>query len=123
MRSVLAAELEEHGYAVVEVEDGLKALALLDAGEPVDLVVSDLSMPGMDGIDFIRAAQRLRLGMPAILLTGYSGEGASRAVGGALCGSFSLLRKPVSGVQLADCAAALLTAVGVRAPCAKSRQS
>jgi PAS domain S-box-containing protein len=115
VRGVLAAELEEHGYAVVEVEDGDAALALLDAGEPVDLVVSDLSMPGMDGIAFIRAAQHLRPGMPAILLTGYIGEAASLAVDGALSGSFSLLRKPVSGVQLADRAAALLTAAVARA--------
>jgi DNA-binding response OmpR family regulator len=43
-----------------------------------------------------------------VLLTGYAGDGAALAVGGALSGAFSLLRKPVSGVQLVERIAALL---------------
>ena len=50
----------------------------------------------------IRAAQKLRPNLPAVLLTGYSGDGAALAVGSAISGTFSLLSKPVSGTQLAD---------------------
>jgi CheY-like chemotaxis protein len=59
-------------------------------------------MPDMDGLMVIRAAQTLRLNLPAVLLTGYAGDGATLAVGGAISGTFSLLRKPISGAQLVD---------------------
>ena len=77
-------------------------MALLDSGEPIDLIVSDLSMPGLDGIATIAEAQRRRPGLPAILLTGFASNAAELAVGGAVSGSFSLLRKPVTLTQLAD---------------------
>jgi CheY-like chemotaxis protein len=45
---------------------------MLDTGEPIDLIVSDLSMPGMDGIALVREANRRRPRLPAILLTGFA---------------------------------------------------
>jgi CheY-like chemotaxis protein len=45
-----------------------------------------------------------------VLLTGYAGDGASLAISGAVSGTFSLLRKPVSAPQLLDRVAALLAA-------------
>ena len=61
---------------------GAEALALLAAGEAVDILVTDLSMPGMDGLAVIRAVQERRAGLPAVLLTGYAGDGAALALGG-----------------------------------------
>ena len=110
VREVLAVQLADRGYDVIQATGAGKALDLLDAGEPVDLLVSDLAMPGMDGIALIRAAQTRRARLPAILLTGYAGEAASLAIGGAVNGSFSLLRKPITGAQLADRVATLLEA-------------
>ena len=52
--------------------------------------------------------QRRQPGLPAILITSYAGEAASLAIGNALDGTFTLLRKPVSGIDLADRAATLL---------------
>ena len=74
----------------------------------MDIIVSDLTMPVMDGLELIRAAQERRPNLPAVLLTGYAGDGAALAVGGAISGTFSLLRKPVSGTQLVDRISALL---------------
>jgi len=102
VREVIAEHLESAGYGVIAAASGTEALALLAAGEAVDALVTDLSMPGMDGLAVIRAAHERRPGLPAILLTGYAGDGASLAVGGAISGTFSLLRKPVDGEQLAD---------------------
>ena len=73
----------------------------LMAGAEVAMLVSDLSMPGMDGVALIRAAQRMRPGLPAILLTGYAGGVALGAAEG-LDGPVSLMGKPVSAAQLAD---------------------
>ena len=86
---MIAEQLIDRGYDVIEAEGGRRALALLDAGCSVDLIISDLSMPGMDGVSLIRAAQIRKPRLPAILLTGYAGETAALAVGRELNGSFS----------------------------------
>jgi CheY-like chemotaxis protein len=113
VREVIAEQLIDRGYEVIEAEGGRRALALLDAGCLVDLIITDLSMPGMDGVSLIRAAQLRKPRLPAILLTGYAGETAALAVGRELNGSFTLLRKPVTGDHLADRVATLLEAAAM----------
>ncbi|HEY8612277.1 MAG TPA: response regulator [Roseomonas sp.] len=108
VREIVAEQLEAAGYAVSIAASAAAALDLLDQGKPVDLLVSDLSMPGMDGLMLIREAQRRRPGLPAILLTGFVTNAAEIAIGGALSGGFSLLNKPVDGRRLADRVAVLL---------------
>ena len=108
VRKVLADELTDQQHAIIQADSGVAALALLDAGEPVDMIVSDFSMPGMDGVSLIQAARQRRPGLPALLLTGFAGEAATLAIKAAGCGPISLLRKPVSAEQLADRIAALL---------------
>ena len=110
VREVLAAELEDAGFDVAQAVDGVAALALLDTDHGFDLLISDLSMPGLDGVGLIREAQRRQPGLPAILLTGFAGDAATLAVGGAIAGRFLLVRKPVAGAVLADHAAGLLNA-------------
>jgi signal transduction histidine kinase len=113
VRDTLAAGLEQAGYAVIVLESGSEALALLRSAEAVDVLVSDLSMPGMNGLKVIQEAQRIRPGLPAVLLTGYTGHGAQLAVGRALERSFALVRKPVLAGQLSDRIEALLAVAPV----------
>jgi PAS domain S-box-containing protein len=113
VRVTLATALEEAGYAVIVSDSGSEALALMATAGAVDVLVSDLSMPGMDGLTVIREAQRVRPGLPAVLLTGYAGHGAQLAVGSALGTSFTLVRKPVAARQLCDCIEALLAVAPV----------
>jgi PAS domain S-box-containing protein len=108
VRDVLKLSLEDAGYAVHAADGGATALAWVERGERVDIIVTDLTMPAMDGLTVIRSVQAWRPTLPAILLTGYAGDGAALAVGGAISGTFSLLRKPVSGTQLVDRINALL---------------
>jgi CheY-like chemotaxis protein len=110
VREVLAAELEDAGFDVAQAVDGVAALALLDEEHGFDLLISDLSMPGLDGVGLIREAQRRHPRLPAILLTGFAGDAATLAIGGAIAGRFLLVRKPVAGAVLADHAAGLLAA-------------
>jgi PAS domain S-box-containing protein len=110
LREVLALQLEDAGFAVLSAASGTEALALLATGERIDALITDLSMPGMDGLAVIRSVQERHPHLPAILLTGYAGDGATLAVGGAVSGAFSLLRKPVSGIALIDRLRALLAA-------------
>lgn len=108
VRNVLAAELTDIGYEVALAEDGDAALHLLATGAPVDLLISDLRMPGMDGISLIKEAQKRQPGLRAILLTGYAGSSAAFAHDAVAGSSVTVVRKPVTGPQLADHVAMLL---------------
>ncbi len=108
VRDVLAAQLQESGFRVSDVADGAAALGLL-AAEEIDVLVSDLAMPGMDGLALIREARRHCPGLPAVLLTGHAGDPATLVASGSLPeGRFTLLRKPVPAEHLADGIAVLL---------------
>ena len=102
VRATLVEQLQELGFRVLAAADGAAALTLLMGGAEVAMLVSDLTMPGMDGVALIRAAQRMRPGLPAILLTGYAGGGAALDAAEGLDGPVSLVGKPVSASQLAD---------------------
>ena len=110
VREMLAGMMEERGYRVAQAGDGQEALAQLEGGAAVDLLISDFAMPGMDGLTLIREARRRRPELSALLLTGFADESVRLAVEDAKAGSTALLRKPVSGIALAECAAALLHA-------------
>lgn len=58
MRGLISMTLRGKGYEVTEAEDGRDALGKLN-GKKVDLIVSDLNMPNMDGIELIRAVKSL----------------------------------------------------------------
>jgi PAS domain S-box-containing protein len=108
LRDLLAQNLEDRGYEVLAAAGGEEALALLTGGKTVDVLVTDLSMPGMNGIALIRAAQTLRAELPAVLLTGYVGDEAALATGGAISGPYSLAHKPIGTNDLVDRIEALL---------------
>jgi CheY-like chemotaxis protein len=108
VRAVLAGQLDEAGYQVAEASDGLAALASLDAGGTVDVLVTDLSMPGMNGLVLIEEARRRRPGLPVMVLTGYADQATGLDVAALGGRATVLLRKPVSGDDLARAVAALL---------------
>ena len=100
---VVGEALAEAGFDVLSAELGSEALALLDREAP-DVLVCDLSMPGMDGLDLFREARRLRPQLPAILLTGYVTNATEMATNE----EFSLMRKPVDTQALAERIGALV---------------
>ena len=105
VRDSLVQQLEAIGYVVSSAQDGPQALAMLDAGLNLDVLLCDLSMPGMGGLAVIREAQQRHAGLPAILLTGYVGDSAALPTEGA---SFALLQKPATIAELSDVIAILL---------------
>jgi len=94
------------GYEVLEAHDGPSALALLREAE-VDVVVLDILMPGMDGIETLRAIRRGRATLPVIMLSGHGT--AQCAAEGEELGAAEYLLKPV---ELATLMAAIDKAVG-----------
>jgi PAS domain S-box-containing protein len=110
VRDTLAEHLLSSGCGVVAARSGSEALALLESGEQVDVLVTDLSMPEIDGVAVIQAVRQILPGLPVVLLTGYAGDGTALAMSGPLSGAFSLLRKPVRPEQLLDRINVLLAA-------------
>ncbi len=64
--------LQDLGHRVIEANSGAEALRLLESGEPVDLVITDFSMPKMTGVELAEAVRALRPDLPILLATGYA---------------------------------------------------
>ena len=62
VRSVAERALTRHGYKVITADNGEDALEFLGRGEPIDLLISDVVMPGMDGPTMVREARKSRPG-------------------------------------------------------------
>lgn len=72
MRRFLAMALERAGHDIISVEDGLAALAALEKDRDYDLLLSDIVMPGMDGIELSQLAQKKRPGLKVMFITGFA---------------------------------------------------
>ncbi|MGI4942751.1 MAG: ATP-binding protein, partial [Janthinobacterium lividum] len=107
VRDILADTLASHGCRVSGYADATSALARI-ADDVPDLLISDLSMPGTDGMTLIRQARLLRPGLAAILLTGHSGPELEEAVANMAGGRVILVQKPVKVAALAAQIGALL---------------
>src|SRR5271166_5091781 len=70
----LAANLELDGLDVTTAESGQRALELFES-EPFDLVLSDIRMPGMNGVDLFRRIRAQRPECPVVLMTAFALEG------------------------------------------------
>ena len=108
VRDTLMEQLEELGHKVLAASGGTDALSILRAREAVDLMITDLSMPGMDGLMLIREAHGLRPSMPTILLTGYAGDAAALERSGVGRETYTLMRKPTTSATLGARVTALL---------------
>jgi DNA-binding response OmpR family regulator len=101
VRTVVSWQLEADGFAVTEAGDGAAALAEIERDRP-DLMVLDLSLPGVGGLDVlrrVRAAEGTAPPLPVIVLSGRSGD-TDRIIGLDL-GADDYLVKPFSPGELA----------------------
>jgi CheY-like chemotaxis protein len=108
VRDTLARLVQSLGYVVRAASDGAEALARLRE-EPVDVVLSDVAMPGMSGLELGRAVRAAWPEVRVVLCTGFAdalGEDEVRA-----SGAEALLAKPLSRFRLAE---VLRAACGVR---------
>ena len=107
IRRLLATMLESV-YDVEIAANGDTALRLMrEPDAHYDLLISDLNMPGMDGLTLIREAQRIDSTLPAIVITGYSSE--SSAIDALNLGVAGYLTKPFGTTQVLAAAAKALS--------------
>jgi CheY-like chemotaxis protein len=89
LREMTSADLTDLGFVPIVVRDGDEAIEVLERGEPVDLLITDIRMPGSrDGWELATSARALRPGLPVIYISGYSDE-VQQPVAGAV-----FLKKP-----------------------------
>jgi CheY-like chemotaxis protein len=100
VRETLAELLEDVGFCSVQAANAAEALTVLRREQSIDALVTDLTMPGDDGIALIRQAREINGLLPAILLTGYAEQVTSiSTIAG---GNFHVLRKPVESDRLIE---------------------
>ncbi len=111
VRSLLRKVLERLGYEVCEAADGKEALRHVETS-PVDLVISDVYMAGLDGMELLVRLQQLGLRVPVVVMSGggfkASGEVLAMAKG---CGAVATLEKPFTPSQLRETIEPLLKAI------------
>jgi DNA-binding NtrC family response regulator len=87
VRYALTEVLRDRGYCVVSASSGAQALTALHG---VDVVITDLSMPGMDGLELVSQIAKRVPGLPVILLTAHGSEAMVRiASSRGACGCLS----------------------------------
>jgi two-component system chemotaxis response regulator CheY len=101
--------LREHGYDVIEASNGKEALEKL-SGERVHLIISDVNMPTMDGITFLKEVKRHPnyKFTPVIMLTTEAGEDKKQE--GRAAGAKAWIIKPFQPQLLVDAVARLVLA-------------
>ncbi len=99
LRQVVAIALKAAGYDVLEACDGKDALTKLD-GRKIHLIISDVNMPNMDGISFVKAAKQLPAYKftPVIMLT--TEAGADKKAAGQAAGAKAWVVKPFVPAQM-----------------------
>jgi PAS domain S-box-containing protein len=97
VREMVVASLERLGYRVMAASTGEEAVRLIDRlGDEIDLLLSDVVMPGMSGPDLYDHARRTRPGLRAIFMSGYT----SLSLGRPIPDGITLLEKPFSAARL-----------------------
>lgn len=98
LRKLIDRMLSRAGLKVQTAASGEEALVLLRGGRRFDTIVSDLMMPGMDGMQFLREIRQLDLDVPVIFLTG--NPSLSTAMEAMEQGGFRYLAKPIEADRL-----------------------
>jgi CheY-like chemotaxis protein len=98
VRMPIVEYLRDCGYTVLEADNAAQAVSLIDASDEVDLVFSDIRMPGaMDGLGLARWVRQTHPDLPVLLTSGYAG---GRTLERDL-GLGRLIEKPYSQAQVA----------------------
>ncbi len=97
VRDSLSEYLLSNGWSVMTAESAFSALKLLNNGVG-DIIVSDIRMPGMDGLEFLTKVKEIDPDIDVLLTTGYSSE--ETAIKALKLGAFDYFRKPLNGADV-----------------------
>ena len=101
IRRTIAEILRKYGCQVEACKDGYEACTMLEQ-QPFDMVISDIKMPYRNGYEIFAAAQRVREGLPVVLMTGFGYDPHHSIVRASQEGLSTVLFKPFKVDQLMD---------------------
>jgi two-component system cell cycle sensor histidine kinase/response regulator CckA len=101
VRAVAERALSRQGYKVLTANDGEQGLEVLAGDEKIDLLISDVVMPNMDGPSMVAQARHSHPDLPVLFMSGYAEEQLRKSIGIA---NVAFLPKPFSVSQLAEAA-------------------
>jgi CheY-like chemotaxis protein len=108
LRRVITLALEAAGHSVLRCENGKKAIDFLEH-DRADLLITDIIMPEMDGVETVRAARRLHPGLPILAMSGGGSFDPADYLGMAQAfGATDVLAKPFHAAELVERVAQLL---------------
>jgi PAS domain S-box-containing protein len=99
VRELIVEVLKELGYSTLEADDGTAALKILDSKQRIDLLISDIGLPGLNGRQIVDAARETRPSLKVLFMTGYAENAAIAA--GFLEPGMSMITKPFAMEALA----------------------
>ena len=94
VRSLVLEVLEDLGYAGLTASDGASALPIIDGNQRLDLLITDVGLPGLNGRQIAEMAQQRRPGLKVLFITGYAQHAAAR--NGFLAEGMEMITKPFS---------------------------
>ena len=98
VRVLVSAVLKELGYAFVEASDADTAVPIIESDQRIDLMISDVGLPGMNGRQLAEIGRQIRPDLKVLFITGYAEHAAVR--GGFLDPGLQLITKPFTFVLL-----------------------
>ncbi|WP_245600330.1 hybrid sensor histidine kinase/response regulator [Sphingomonas jaspsi] len=107
VRTVAERALTRHGYTVLTATNGEEALEVIDRGDEIALMISDVVMPLMDGPTMVREARKTRPDIPILFMSGYAEEQLRKSIDIA---NVAFLPKPFSVQELAEAVRKVLAA-------------
>jgi CheY-like chemotaxis protein len=108
LRRVVTLALEAAGHSVLRCENGRKAVAFLEH-DHADLLVTDIVMPEMDGVETVRAVRQLDANLPILAISGGGSFDPKDYLGIAQAfGATAVLPKPFRPAELVDLVSQLL---------------
>lgn len=72
VRLAVLDELQDLGYATLQAMDGLTAIPILQSAQQIDLLISDIGLPGMNGKELADIGRKYRPRLPVLFMTGYA---------------------------------------------------
>ncbi len=113
VRAVISESLHDLGCTVLEANDGTAGWQIVQSDTPLDMIITDVGLPGMNGRQLADAARLRRPGLPVLIITGYAGTALADLT---LPEGMRLLRKPFTLDALSPLVVEMLASVAAADP-------
>lgn len=103
LRLGMVCMLREMGYSPMSAQDGVRALPLIEQGAPVDLLITDYNMPGINGVELAHRMERARPGLQVLIVSG------QQEISGEISPRWRRLAKPFTTSELQQALLAVIS--------------